>query len=281
MSHITDVSPIPTNLDEKTEAKKLEPNKADKKNTYKLKKQTKQLLTNVNQINGTTRKTNVFNIGEENFSLVFEDNSISKLFRSIIINDMNLIFGHLNQYKIVDRFSKIALKGRIIKSKKALFCYGKGEYWPDEYNHFGALVEQNGEYFLAVTKQLTNAYKKALALKSENEKVYKQLDEFITAFNTVYSSEMEKEIDNWFYFHGNKHNMKENFLKNPEKLFAQYYSYKIRQPCLLDFKNSNLTTNKILIATTYLLDNSGIPVSETALIFDDNRWKILIPSYGT
>jgi len=280
MNKTTDINPIQTTLDEKTETKKSEPKIADKLNNYKLKKKSNKLKNYNNQNNRIKRKTDVFIVGDDNFSLIFEDERLSKVFKSIIIKDMNLIFNHL-KYKIVDRLSKVTIDSRIIISNKAIFCYGKGEYWPDEYNYFGALVEQNGEYVLTVTKQLSKAYQKALFLKSENEEKFKELDEFITAFNTAYSSEIKKEIDNWFYFHGNEHKMKEKFLKNPEQLFAQYNSYKIRQPCLLDIKNSNLTTNKELIAVTYLLDDSGIPISETALIFDDNRWKILIPSYGT
>ena len=250
---------------------------------------------NQNVLKNTEEK--LFKLGKDTFPVMFEDDKLSNTIKHVVINDMNLIFKHLKNYKIVDRSSKIKVNDRFIQSNKGLSFYGKGQYWPDAYNYFGSLIEKNGNYFLSITTHLTDAYKMALSLKNDNKETYKDLNNFIDNYNSSLSKELnnfldhhnlslsegsiEESIDTLFYFYKSASYMKNYFLKKPKKLFKQFNHHRMRKPSLLDLKKSQLNSKNKLIAATYLLDDFDFPILKIYLIYDQNRWKIIIPNYGT
>jgi hypothetical protein len=229
--------------------------------------------------NDSTKTSNEFTIGETSFPVAFENDLTSQELKQILINDMNHIFSHFKNYRIVDRKTNIHIEGKHLQSTKALFCYGKGKYWPDEYNNFGALILKNNTYHLVIPQILTEAYERSMALKQKHQLQYKALDDFISKVNTLSKmNSNEIELDKLFDFNNAK--SKKFYLNHPDHLLSQLSKYRIRKPALLDYHIKS-GENKQLVAVTYFLDNNEIPIFETALIFKNNMWKIMLPDYGT
>lgn len=223
---------------------------------------------------------NTVTIGSSKFSALFEDGDYSQTLQKILIKDMNLIFGHMNQFEILPYSKKsFSIYGSDVSSQKRIYFSGPGRYWPSIYrNNFGFIIDDGEDERLIITNELVQAYKKAEAFQEDNKEAFEKLSQFIDLMNTGSKTEMaSSDIDSLFYFSNGSDFLKNKYKEDAMALITQFTRYEWREPSILDVNYENNS----LVAHTYVIDSQKTPVSETGLIYDDSNWKILIVNPGT
>lgn len=225
-------------------------------------------------------KKNGILIGGTTFPAIFEDGKYSDHLQSTIVRDINLIFHHITNYKILPYAKKsVVLNGLNLMVQKKIHFLGPKRYFPEVYkDNFGFILELNDRNQIVITQEIISAYKNAMEFEKKNKEAFKKIPHFISMMNSKPITEIaHMKIDELFYFLKDAEPLKKKYEKNPVELFNHFSELNWRKPSLLDI----CYLDKKLIAYTYMIDSEKIPILKTVLIYDQDDWKILIVRPGT
>ncbi len=230
-------------------------------------------------------------LGSKALPVVFEDGDHTEELRQVIIADMNLIFGHLEDYRFLKLHKPtwFVIGGRKVKAIEHIHFNEPGRMWPDDYDgeRSHRIVTLDGKPHLVVSRELLKVYGQALEFKKKNAKIFTQLEEFIAKFKRDGLPRLTAdEIDDYFWFDKGALSKRKRWRENPDQFVNQPNNWRFRRPSLLNIKTgSELWPGEddldFLVALMYVLDDNGIPDGEMGLVYHKGRWKFPVVDYGT
>lgn len=224
--------------------------------------------------------------------VVFEDPYLSDMAKEVILEDYRLIFGHLEASGRWSLRNNIEAKvdGRRFIISEGIMFLGDYKVEPDGFEEELMLigVEQGTQSeYLFIPKHLSDAYKKAITLKMENPEIFTKLDEFIDFMNNLNEAEIAG-LEDVVYLSAEVEAYRDLFeqltveeFKDEEDGYALYQYGKIS---LLETKRVMDSPQELIgkfVTRIVLLDVDNKYVDAPLLVFDDNKWKMFMSSYGT
>lgn len=230
-------------------------------------------------------ETKAFKFANTNFPMTFVDGDWSEELKTLVQEDMNLIFSHLTNYEIIkDPFPPDAyqLNGQELVSSNYILFKGRGRIFPDEYNdEIGHLVHQNGKPHLVVSDALLSAYEKALEYKHDNRVMFEKLTEFIAILNDPEAvdriSKNARLSQDMFYFYQQERPRGEHFPY--QQNLQEVNEISIRMPSILSFDEQDHDGEKIIITSTLMRskEDPDFFTDFPPFCYVNNKWYVCVP----
>ncbi len=219
----------------------------------------------------------------EGRDVVFEDSSLTQSEKESILQDYQLLVGHLEPdgSRKIEEERRTTLKtgaGNLSLSR-ALVCKKGRKKLPDGYeNEFGLLaVGESGDEYLVIPRRLSTAYKHALRQRSENEEAFSSLPQFVQFMNNL-PSDYIPPIDTLLYLQGTAKKYREYLKgKNATDFIHDYGKYAYAMPSILTVSKGIGELQNTFITEMPIIDKkTGARIGELPLVYHGDRWKILI-----
>lgn len=223
--------------------------------------------------------------------LVFEDNlqaALSEEQRTEVIRDIQLIYGHLDQFATYETDPREFRAGGIdLTVVKKIQVIGSGRYFPPAHrNTFGLLSGEPGNYKIVIPSDLIEAYRQALDFVATNRQAFDQLNLFLPESGNCSEAWAKLEASDVVWTPDSL-NVSPNTI---ERIFNQMKNARIRKPSILDFTAENDEAHSGLtglpegsiVGKTLLLDGRDFPQNYEAIVYFAGKWHLaVVPSAST
>lgn len=223
--------------------------------------------------------------------VVFEDNpqdSLSKEERAEVVRDIQLIYGHLDQFETYNTNPReLKSDGIELTVVKKIQFVGSGRYFPLAHRDtFGLLSGGPDHYKLVIPSELISAYREALDFISNNWQAFDRLKLFLPESGN-HSEAWAKLVAADVVWTPDSLNM---HTKTKERIFSQLKNARIRRPSMLDFfipgkdaAHSGLPElpEGSIVGKVFALDEKNVPQNYEAIVYVGERWYFAVVPPGT
>lgn len=240
---------------------------------------------------GADQSTEALVAGSLSIPVVFEDNpqdQLSKEQRIEVVRDIQLIYGHLDQFETYDTNPReMKLDGIGLTVVKKIKFVGSGRYFPLAHRDaFGLLAGKPDRYNLVIPSELISAYRQALDFIANNRQAFDQLKLFLPESGN-HTEAWAKLVAADVVWTPDSVNMSS---KTRERIFSQIKNARIRRPSILDFlsiekdaANSGFPElpEGSIVGKALILDGKNIPQNYEAIVYIGGTWHIAVVPPGT
>ena len=222
--------------------------------------------------------------------LVFEDNlqaTLSEEQRAEVIRDIQLIYGHLDQFATYETDCLELRAGGIdLTVAKKIQFIGSGRYFPPAHRDtFGLLSGEPGNYKIVIPFELIAAYRQALDFVATNRQAFDQLNLFLPESGNCSEAWAKLEASDVVWTPDSLNISP----KTKERIFNQMKNARIRKPSILDFTAENDEAHSGLtglpegsiVGKALLLDGRGVPQNYEAIVYLGGKWHLAVVPPGT
>ncbi|HHX98235.1 MAG TPA: hypothetical protein P5169_04315 [Kiritimatiellia bacterium] len=219
----------------------------------------------------------------ESRNVVFEDTSLTQLEQRCILQDYQVLIGHLeiegSRQIGKERQTTLEQKaGNLFPSRVLVHKKGRKKL-PDGYeNDFGLIATgEGGAEHLVIPRRLSAAYRQAFRLRDENKDAFSRLSKFIQFMNHL-ESEAMPSMDALLYLHGRAKEYRDKLQeKTAEDFIRDYGKYTYAMPSILTVVKGKGELQNALTTEMPIVDKeTGSRIGELPLVYHDERWKIVI-----
>lgn len=212
--------------------------------------------------------------------VLFEDQYLSDEVKETVIEDYRLIHGHFKAYLFRSYNSgEAVVEGKKIQLSYAIDFKEGYRISPDGYDFNTIAVDlETQDKYLFIYKNLSDAYKRALAIKAKNETAFAKLDEFIDFMNNVNEVKLPDSLDKLLYLPGEAQEFNGPFDENNSAEYRDGYGrYEYKKSSSLEFRTDEEYCDGNLITNIIMVLKSAEPpkANEQLVIYHDGRWKFV------
>lgn len=218
-----------------------------------------------------------------NMPVVFEDQALPTDVKDTILDDFQLIYGHLSAEGrwTVRKPREVDVNDRKFKVTEGIILKGGYKITPDKYQNEFMLVgveETTQMEYIFVSKKLSDGYREALGLKAANEEAFQKLDEFIDFMNNIDEATLPESLDKLLYLPGEAQKFNGPFDEDHSAEYRDGYGrYEYRKNSLLEFGIDEEYCGGNLIANIIMITKNSDPpkANEQLVVYHNGRWKFV------
>lgn len=215
-------------------------------------------------------------LGSQSLGVTFDDSSLSVDEKAIIVEDINNVLSttpssaRLKPFDANDKRSA-TMAGRIDTGSK-------GHQWPRMYwkSGFGTYREnlKTGKTELVVSKELSDAFREAIAFRKKNQKAFDELDIFLATIEQGFdpsSMSFDDKKSLFWFAPGQKIWGKESYFDDNLREMKTVRFYK---PSLMTFTEEAAEGMHLILCKPIVKPKSNGAYDQMVLVYDGESWRI-------
>ncbi len=214
--------------------------------------------------------------------LTFSDTATSSELRQAVARDLQMVYGHLDGYDILSAgsASPVIVNGHAVSPTKLINFTGSGRFFPEALDaEIGYVGIIDGRDTLLINDKVVMAYRKALDRCALQPEAFREIDHFVNELNLMENGKPLPRAEQLYVIDPAVSSQFDQI--NKDDFTQQFVGLKFRAPSLLEIVDGSEIDEGYkgkLVGKLYIIAENGLKEGMPPIIFDLNRWKLLILS---
>lgn len=214
------------------------------------------------------------------FQVFFEDPTLTVDKRAAIVADYQFILDQLAPQGRRRLEPRMIQQGRSSVWTTGVLLYSETQYKRPRAtrNQLGIIGRlENGQECIVIEQRLSDEYKNALALEAAHEEACRSLPDFVSLLNNLTETKMPP-VKDFLYLYGElMENSDESAIAPKQKVIEAYGGFRYTGTSILELR----MFEGRLATTVHAVRTDDDYVYERPVIYDDDRWKLIVARPGT